>query len=163
MNILLKILLIGIGSTATMDIYAFILRQFGINGLDYRFLGRWIGYLFKGKFFHHKIVDSPAIKSEVIIGQLAHYAIGIVFAFLLVLFFGKKWLSVPTLLPALIIGWLTLLAPFFIMQPAFGFGIGGSNLPNPIKARLMSFLIHSIYGLGLFLSAFMISKFKWGN
>lgn len=68
MNTIIKIILIGIGATATMDIYAFILKQFGINGLDYRFLGRWIGHIFKGKFFHNKIFDAPIIKNEQIIG-----------------------------------------------------------------------------------------------
>ncbi len=160
MNTIIKITLIGIGATATMDIFAFILSKFGINGLDYRFLGRWIGHIFNGKFFHNKIFDSPIIKNEQIIGQFAHYSIGIAFAFLLVLLFGKKWVESPSLFPALAIGLLTMAAPFFLMQPAFGFGIAGSNLPDPNKARLMSLIIHSVYGVGLFLSALLINKIK---
>lgn len=160
MNTIIKIILIGIGATATMDIYAFILKQFGINGLDYRFLGRWIGHIFKGKFFHNKIFDAPIIKNEQIIGQFTHYFIGIAFAFLLVILFGKKWVESPSLFPALVIGILTMVAPFFLMQPAFGFGIAGANLPDPNKARLMSLIIHSIYGIGLFLSALLINKIK---
>lgn len=160
MNTTLKILFIGIGATATMDIYSFILRQFGIHGLDYKFLGRWIGHMLNGKFVHNKIFNSLAIKNEHIIGQFAHYFIGIVFAFLLVIIFGKKWLESPSLFPALAIGLLTMAAPFFLMQPAFGFGIAGSNLPNPNKARLMSLIIHCVYGIGLYLSAILISKIK---
>lgn len=161
MNIILKILLIGIGATATMDICAFILRLFGINGLDYKFLGRWIGHMLNGTFIHNKIFESPAIKNEHIIGQFAHYFIGIAFAFLLVIMFGKKWLESPSLFPALVIGLLTMVAPFFLMQPAFGFGIAGSNLPNPNKARLMSLIIHCVYGIGLFLSALLINRVKF--
>lgn len=160
MNTLLRIMLIGIGATATMDIYAYIVRLFGIKGLDYRFLGRWIGHLFNGQFFHTKIFESPVIKSEALIGQFAHYLIGISFAFLLVLVSGKKWLENPSLFPALAIGILTIAAPFFLMQPAFGFGIAGSNLPDPNKARLLSLIIHSVYGIGLFLSALLVSKIK---
>lgn len=161
MNLVLKIIFIGIGATATMDIYAFILRLFGVNGLDYKFLGRWIGHLFNGKFFHHKIFESDTVKYEGIIGQFAHYSIGIAFAFLLVLAFGKKWLETPSLFPALTIGLLTIVAPFFLMQPAFGFGIAGSNLPDPNKARLMSLIIHCVYGIGLFLSALLINRVKF--
>ncbi len=160
MNTTLKILFTGIGATAIMDLYAFILRQFGINGLDYKFLGRWIGHMFNGKFVHNTIFDSTAIKNEWIIGQLAHYLIGIAFAFLLIIMFGKKWLDNPSLFPALAIGLLTMLAPFFLMQPAFGFGIAGSNLPDPNKARLMSLIIHFVYGLGLFFSALLINRIK---
>lgn len=160
MNTILRIILIGVGATAIMDIYAYVVRLFGIKGLDYRFLGRWIGHLFNGKFFHNKIFESPVINGEYIIGQFAHYLIGISFAFILVMVGGKKWLENPSLFPALMIGLLTIAAPFFLMQPAFGFGIAGSNLPDPNKARLMSLIIHSVYGIGLFLSALLIHKVK---
>ncbi|MDL5511107.1 DUF2938 domain-containing protein [Arenibacter sp. M-2] len=159
MNTILKIVAIGIGATFTMDIYAFVLNLFGIKGLDYRFLGRWIGHLFNGKFYHDKIFDSTPIKYEQIIGQVSHYSIGIFFAFLLVATFGKKWLDNPTLFPALVIGLFTMVAPFFIMQPAFGFGVAGTHLPDPNKARLMSLIIHCVYGFGLFAIAFTINSF----
>jgi hypothetical protein len=157
---LLKIVVIGIGATFTMDVYSFIMKLFGIKGLDYRFLGRWIGHMFQGRFYHHKIFDSPVVKYELIIGQTAHYSIGIAFAFLLVMLYGKKWLDNPSLFPALVIGLLTMAAPFFLMQPAFGFGIAGSNLPDPNRARLMSLIIHGVYGFGLFVSAVVFSKVK---
>ncbi|MDO5980274.1 DUF2938 domain-containing protein [Flavivirga spongiicola] len=163
MNTILKIIVIGIGATITMDIYAFVLKLFGIKGLDYKFLGRWIGHMFNGKFNHNKIFDSAAIKYEQIIGQTAHYSIGIAFTFLLVILFGKKWLDNPSLFPALVIGLLTMVASFFIMQPAFGFGVAGSNLPDPNKARLMSLIIHCIYGIGLFVAALVVNRIKLTN
>ncbi|MCK7525834.1 MAG: DUF2938 domain-containing protein [Ignavibacteriales bacterium] len=46
--------------------------------------------------------------------------------------FGNGWLEKPLLVPAIIIGLATVIAPLFIMQPALGFGIASSNLPNPI-------------------------------
>ncbi|MEZ4970395.1 MAG: DUF2938 domain-containing protein [Flavobacteriaceae bacterium] len=160
MNIILKIVVIGIGATFTMDIYAFTLNLFGIKGLDYRFLGRWIGHLFNGKFYHNKIFDATPVKYEQIIGQVSHYSIGITFTFLLVAVFGKKWVDNPTLFPALIIGLLTMAAPFFILQPAFGLGVAGSNLPDPNKARIMSLIIHCVYGVGLYLSTLLVNKIK---
>lgn len=159
MNAIVQTILIGIGATLTMDIYALVLKALGIKTLDYRFVGRWIGHLPKERFFHHKIFDSPPITGELMIGWVAHYLIGITFAFLLVAVHGKKWLAGPSLLPALFIGLITVTAPFLIMQPAFGFGIGGSNLPDPNKARLMSLITHSVFGVGLYISALIISKF----
>jgi hypothetical protein len=159
MNTILKVVIIGIGASAIMDVYAFILKLFGIKGLDYRFLGRWVGHIFSGKFYHDKIFDSTPIKYEQTIGQTAHYSIGVAFAFLLLLF-GKQWLDNPLFFPALMIGLLTVFAPFFIMQPAFGLGIAGSNLPNPNKARLMSLIIHSVYGAGLFVITLIINYFE---
>ncbi|MBZ9630455.1 DUF2938 domain-containing protein [Salegentibacter sp. LM13S] len=158
MSSITQTILIGIGATLSMDMYALILKLFGIKSLDYRFVGRWIGNFPKGKFFHNKIMDSPPIAYEQALGWIAHFFIGIAFAFLLVLIFGKEWLETPTIFPALIIGIITILAPFFLMQPAFGFGIAGSNLPDPNKARLMSLITHCVFGIGLYLSAIIISQ-----
>ncbi len=157
MNYILHATLIGIGATIVMDVYSLIISSFGIKTLDYKFLGRWIGHFFKGKFSHNQIFSSLSIKYELAIGWIAHYIIGITFAFFLVFIFGEKWLMQPTLLPALIIGIVTIIAPFFIMQPAFGLGVASAKVPNPTKARILSLLAHSVYGGGLFLSAKFIN------
>ncbi|MGG6231123.1 DUF2938 domain-containing protein [Tenacibaculum sp. SDUM215027] len=158
MNAILQAIFIGTGATLFMDLYALILKLFSIKSLDYKFVGRWIGHFPKGKFFHNKIMESPAIIYEVILGWIAHYLIGITFAFLLVSVFGKKWIENPTLTPALIIGIVTIIGPFLLMQPAFGFGIAGSNLPDPNKARLMSLITHTIFGIGLYLSTIVMNQ-----
>lgn len=158
MNSILQAIFIGTGATLLMDLYALILKLFSIKSLDYKFVGRWVGYFPKGKFFHNKIMESPAITYEVTLGWITHYLIGITFAFLLVIIFGKKWIENPTFTPALVIGIITIIGPFLIMQPAFGFGIAGSNLPDPNKARLMSLLTHSIFGIGLYLSTLILNQ-----
>ena len=158
MNSILQAIFIGTGATLFMDLYALILKLFSIKSLDYKFVGRWVGYFPKGKFFHNKIMESPAIIHEATLGWITHYLIGITFAFLLVIIFGKKWMENPTLTPALVIGIITIIGPFLIMQPAFGFGIAGSNLPDPNKARLMSLITHSIFGIGLYLSTLLLNQ-----
>lgn len=158
MSSILQAILIGTGATAFMDLYALGLKLFSIRSLDYKFLGRWIGHFPKGKFYHNKIMESPPILYEQFLGRVAHYLIGIIFAILLVLIFGKEWLENPTLAPALFVGIITIIAPFFLMQPAFGFGFAGSNLPDPNKARLMSFLIHFVFGIGLYLSSMILNQ-----
>ncbi len=157
MNSTFQTILVGIGATVTMDVYALILNSFGIKTLDYRFVGRWIGHFFNGKFSHNTIFTASPIKYEQIMGWTAHYLIGISFAFLLVIIVGNKWLEQPTFWPAIVIGLVTVVAPFFIMQPSFGLGLAGTNLPDPNKARLMSLITHSVFGLGLYLGAKVIS------
>jgi hypothetical protein len=61
------------------------------------------------------------------------------------------------LLPALAIGLITLSAPFFVMQPAMGAGIAASKTPAPNVARLRSLMTHTVFGVGLYLSAALLA------
>ena len=156
--IILKTLAIGIGATLAIDIWVTLLKLFKIKSLDYRYVGRWIGNIPKGKFFHNKIQDAPPIPHELILGWTVHYLIGITFAFILIAVYGISWLEKPSILPAIIIGLLTLAGPLLIMQPAFGFGIASSKLPHPNLPRLKSLGTHLIYGLGLYVSAILLNE-----
>ncbi|RAJ82118.1 Protein of unknown function (DUF2938) [Chitinophaga dinghuensis] len=158
MEIILKTILTGIGATIIMDIWAWLLRKlFKVQGLNYAFLGRWIGHLFKGKFNHHPIMASEPIPGELALGWMAHYGIGITFSILLVMLWGPEWLASPQILPALIIGIGTTVAPFFLMQPAMGMGIAAARTPKPAIARLKSLMTHTIYGIGLYLAAQLLT------
>jgi hypothetical protein len=77
--------------------------------------------------------------------------IGITLAIAFVGLVGNDWLQHPTLMPALVFGVVTVLAPFFIMQPLFGLGFAASKTSNPSQARLRSLLNHAAFGLGLYL------------
>ena len=92
-------------------------------------------------------------RGELIIGWAAHYAIGIIFAALLVAICGLDWARHPTPLPALIFGLVTVAVPFFVMQPAMGAGIAASKTPNPAQVRLRSIAGHTVFGIGLYASA----------
>ncbi len=50
MEIIIKTVLVGIGATLMMDIWAFMLRCFHIKSLDYRFVGRWMVIFLKENF-----------------------------------------------------------------------------------------------------------------
>jgi hypothetical protein len=91
------------------------------------------------------------------VGWIAHYLTGVTFAIGFVLFVGSNWLQHPTLLPALLFGIVTALAPFFIMQPAFGLGIASSKTSNPLQARLRGLMNHIVFGAGLYLFALVVS------
>lgn len=159
MNVIIKAILIGAGATVAMDIWSYILSLFNITSLDYRFVGRWIGNFPSGTFYHDKIMSAPKVKNEWVIGITSHYLIGITFAFLLWGVYGKPWFDKPEFLPAVLIGIVTIVAPFFLMQPAFGLGVAGAKVPEPNILRLKSFMAHLIYGIGLYLTAVLINYF----
>jgi hypothetical protein len=88
--------------------------------------------------------------------------LGITFALIFVALAGHTWLQQPTLLPALVFGVVTVLAPFAIMQPSFGLGFAASKLPNPTPARVRSLLNHTAFGLGLYLFALVVNGLLQG-
>jgi hypothetical protein len=91
------------------------------------------------------------------VGWIAHYLIGITFGIAFVALAGNSWLQHPTLIPAIAFGVLTVLMPFFIMQPAFGLGFAASKMPNPTQARLRSLMNHTAFGIGLYLFALLVN------
>ncbi|KVC97554.1 DUF2938 domain-containing protein [Burkholderia ubonensis] len=158
---LLHLLLIGAGGTLVMDLWVlFRRRAFGTPSLDYALVGRWLGHMASGRFPHASIVAAPPVRHERPLGWLAHYAIGIAFAGLPVALAGTQWISAPTLLPALAAGIGSVAAPFFVMQPAFGFGIAAARTPQPSVARRRSLVTHLSYGLGLYVAAQVLTLMR---
>lgn len=149
----LRTLLIGVGATITMDLWAAALRRFGITSLRFEHLGRWIGHLARGRWSHDDIARAAEVRGERLIGWSAHYAIGISFAALLVATFGLEWARSPTLAPALFIGVATVLAPWLVLQPALGAGVASSKTPRPLFNATKSLVTHTVFGVGLFVAA----------
>lgn len=158
LELLARGVLIGAGGSALMDVWALVARRaFNVRGLDYAMLGRWIGHLPRGHFFHERIASTEPIPGERPLGWLAHYAIGITFSMLLLGIWGREWARSPTVWPAMLIGLGTIVAPWFVMQPAMGAGIAASKTPNPAAARLRNLATHAVYGIGLYGSAVILS------
>jgi len=157
-EIIIRSILIGAGATITMDLWAAVLRRFGIPSLRFELLGRWIAYLPRGRWFHENIASTPAAHRERPIGWCAHYAIGISFAALLVTMFGLDWARSPTMGPAMLIGLVTVLAPWLVLQPAFGAGIASSKTPRPVFNSFKSLITHAVFGFGLYLAARMVAS-----
>jgi hypothetical protein len=151
-------ILIGLGATLTFDLWAQLLKRvFKITPSNICLVGRWLRYMPEGTFRHSNIASSPRKSAECAVGWIAHYMIGTTFALAFVAFVGNDWLKHPTLIPAIVFGVVTVIGPFFIMQPSFGLGVAASKTSNPAQARLRSLMNHTAFGLGLYIFAVLVN------
>lgn len=149
---------LGVGAVLIMDIWnLFLQRAFKISSLNFCLVGRWLSHMLTGTFTHASIAAARKRPVECAIGWTAHYLIGITFAVMLVLLTSGSWLESPSFLPALLVGIGTVPIPYFIVQPALGFGVAAAKTPNPTQARLKSVITHTVFGVGLYLSALPVS------
>ncbi|KFJ12968.1 hypothetical protein DR66_3814 [Delftia acidovorans] len=152
-----KVVFVGAGATAVMDVWGMAQRTLGMPTLDFAMVGRWAGHLVRGRFMHNVIGKSAPIAGERALGWTIHYLVGIAFAALLIALYGLDWLQAPRLMPALIVGVATVAFPFFVMQPAMGVGVAASRTPTPWANRLRSVLGHAVFGLGMYASALLVN------
>ncbi|QTB98828.1 DUF2938 domain-containing protein [Alcaligenes sp. SORT26] len=158
MNEWVHVILIGVGATIFMDIWGLIQKAMGVATLNYAMVGRWAGHLLRGQVAHSNIGKAAPIAGESPLGWVIHYAVGIAFAFLLIAVYGTAWLQDPRWLPAVLVGTVTVVMPFFVMQPAMGAGVAASRTPAPWTNRLRSLMTHAIFGLGMYLSALLLQQ-----
>jgi hypothetical protein len=158
-EIIVRTILVGVGATIAVDLWAlFLNRAFRMPTPNWAMVGRWVGNMPSGKFAHPNMQAAPAVPGEKALGWIVHYVIGIAFATLLVLVFGAGWLRDPTPIPALIVGVVTVVSPYFILQPGMGMGIAGSKTPKPNVVRLRSLLTHFVFGVGLFIAGWLLAQ-----
>jgi hypothetical protein len=58
---------------------------------------------------------------------------------------------------ALIGRWVVMMKNGQFVQPCLGFGFAASKTQDPSKARLLSLLAHTAYGIGLYVSALVLA------
>ena len=160
MNYLVCALVMGVGATVLMDLWAIARRRaFNIPPPDYGLVGRWFAHLARGRFRHESIAVSPSVHGEQLIGWVAHYVVGVLFAALLLSVWGLAWVRHPMISPALLVGIGTVVAPFLVMQPGMGAGVAASRTRRPAAARVQSLITHTIFGLGLYASGWVARIF----
>lgn len=156
-SILLDSLIVGVGATLVMDLAAWLcLRLFAIQPLNYAFVGRWLIGITHGKFRHNPIMASPSEKHEFAIGWFCHYAIGVVYAYMYLILANILTLNTGNIALLLLFTLSTLVMPFFVMQPCFGFGIAANKTPHPLQVRLKSLLAHLSFGVGLYIMILLL-------
>ncbi|AUP78326.1 DUF2938 family protein [Flavivirga eckloniae] len=147
MRIVYKAILVGLGATLFIDFWKLIASFFEIQSRGVLFLGRWFAYTLEGQFFHNTIIQTPNAENERLYGLIGHYCIGVVFAFLLPLFYGSKWFCNPKVLTAIAVGLVSLF----------------SKIPDSSQHLLKVFIIHLIYAIGLYLTATALRRIKLFN
>ncbi|MET3856977.1 DUF2938 domain-containing protein [Rhizobium sp. OAE497] len=156
-DILWRGIVIGIGATVLMDIWAIVLnRFFGQAPANWAPVGRWFYHLKNGKVFHDSIGNAAPYEHELALGWISHYVTGIVYGLALAIIMGQPWLSAPTFIPAWILGIVTVGAGWFLLQPGLGIGWAASKTANPNKVRAMNLIAHTVFALGLYGTALLI-------
>jgi hypothetical protein len=157
-ELIFRALFVGGCGTAAMDVWAIVLnRFFGLPLPNWGLVGRWFLWLPRGFMFHDDIAREKGWWFEEEAGWAAHYVTGIVYGAALLFWQGATWINHPTLLPALIVGWVTVGAGWFILQPGMGAGWAASKRDNPWKIRTLNLIAHSWFGLGMWVGAIMIA------
>ncbi|QCK86160.1 DUF2938 domain-containing protein [Phreatobacter aquaticus] len=150
-------LVMGIGATALIDIWSIVLQRVaGIPPANWAMVGRWVGHLARGTFAHEDIGKAEPVANELAIGWVFHYAVGVAFGAATLILGGAGWAAAPTILPPMIIGWVTVGAGWFILSPGLGGGLAASKRPNPNKIRILNVVAHTIFGFGMYLCALAI-------
>lgn len=151
--------MIGVLATAIYDLWGLVLvKFFGLPGSNWTLAGRWFCHMADGVFRHQDIRLATSVGYETAVGWSMHYIVGIIYAGLLLALCGSEWGRNPTLIPALLLGIITILAGWLVMAPAMGLGVAGADLPNVGVIRIVQFIGHCVFGLGLYLAATVIKS-----
>jgi hypothetical protein len=158
-GLLVSAALVGAGATLISDLWALVLKvAFRVAPSNYRLVGRWILHIPRGVFRHPSIGSTEPRKREHAVGWVAHYGIGVVLGTAFMALAGAGWLRQPAPLPAVIFGVVSVLLPFFVVQPSLGLGPAASRAANPTQARLRSLMNHTVFGIGLYVSGWLVSR-----
>jgi len=158
MGLLVKGVVIGVGATVLMDLWAIVLwKVFGQARPNWGPVGRWFWHLKEGTVFHDDIGRADPYANERALGWIGHYAIGILYGVILALLVGERWFAAPTFLPAFILGIVTVGAGWFLLQPGLGLGVAASRLPNANKVRALNLVAHTVFALGLYGTALLLA------
>ncbi len=100
---------------------------------------------------HENINESSSAKNEKIVGRIGHYFTGGVVALTYPAIFPGLSIAVPgnNAIPGLIWGLVTVLLPWLVLFPGFGWGLFGARSPRNVRPLLSPIVEHSIYGLGM--------------
>lgn len=155
--VIAHIIVSGFVGTLIFDFWNwFLQRSFAIRAPNWAILGKWLLAPFTSS--QSTTPTFPEFSAtQRVLGTIAHYLTGITFAASIVLVAGREWLDRPTLLPAFMIGVVTVLFDWFIIMPALGHGIAGAKTPIAKKIRVVSLISHGVLGLGFYLGALIAS------
>jgi len=140
--------LMGVGGTVAMDIWALGIARAGIAPFpNWAGPGRWTAHL--PTLYHNDFNALPERESDVRLGWILHYGVGIAYGIIWAILAGNSWLAAPTFFPVWIFALFTIAAGWFLLQPGMGLGWGASKTPKPWKIRGLGLLAHTAFGVGM--------------
>ena len=150
--------LMGLGGTLAMDVWAWILARLGGAPFpNWAMPGRWLAHIPRGQVFHDDIGAANGVPGELGLGWGLHYGVGILYGIVFALAAGAGWLSAPTFLPLWIYSIVLVGAGWFLLQPGMGLGFAASKTPNPWKVRILNIVAHTVFALGMWGGAVMVA------
>lgn len=159
MDIVWRGILIGIGATIVMDLWALLLAAMpGQAHPNWGLVGRWFWHLRHGRIFHDDISTSAPYEHEVALGWIGHYAVGVLYGVIFAIYGGAEWFSDPVFFPVWIFGIMTVSAGWFLLQPGLGIGWAASKLPNARNVRLLNLIAHTFFALGMYGTALLLQS-----
>lgn len=146
-----QVMVLGVVATAALDLWQrFVARVVGVPATDWALVGRWFSYLPRGRFVHPGIGSSEPVLYERAVGWIAHYVVGVIYAALYLALVRFVLGTGPTLATAVGFGVVTVIVPWFLMQPGMGLGVLARRAPRPAVVRAHSLSSHVAFGIGLF-------------
>lgn len=143
---------IGLGATIIFDLFVVVRQGWEQTHGFYCLVGRWVGSLQHIGFVHDDIRETAPVSSEPLLGWGAHALLGILYGIGFLFAFGPSAIYYPQLWQGLSFGLVTVLVPWVVFQPLFGWGVGMSKVPEPWKLRMKSVINHTVFGIGIWLS-----------
>lgn len=157
MGVLFTGLLMGIGGTVAMDVWAWVLARLNVVPFpNWAMPGRWLGHVFRGRVFHDDIGAVDPVPGELGLGWVLHYGVGALYGIVFAALVGSAWLAAPSFLSVWIFSLITIAAGWFLLQPGMGLGWAASKTPNPWKARGLGLAAHTVFALGMWLVALAV-------
>jgi len=149
-NVATNMVVAGIFATAVLDFWQrFLYRASGIPPTNWGIVGRWFGHMPRGRFVHAAIGEAEPVANEAAVGWTMHYLIGIMYGVAYVGLMSTLF-DGPSLLNGFLFGLVSVVIPWFLMQPALGLGVMGAKAANPNIPRYTALAGHCIYGIALY-------------
>lgn len=149
------ILVVGVGSTLVIDLWAQIAARLGWRpAAHWPSVGRWLLGLPRGRLVLDGADPRPFSGLEAATGWLFHYLVGLAYAAMFPLVWGMTFLQKPTLLPVFLIG---VVVPTFaglgVLVPALGGGFFARKIANPLDFIIYVLVSHGIFATAQYLLA----------
>ncbi len=146
----INIILVGILSCAILDFWQrLLLAVLGIAPTNWGLVGRWFILFIKTQvWINNGLSEQSEKKNELAVGWIFHYTVSISYAGLFVFLWTQKIVQAG-FTGGLLFGIISVIVPWFFFMPALGAGVLGTKTESPIKACVLAFLAHAIYGTAI--------------